>query len=156
MLTALVSLLTHRTIRPRLAMTGEFTLSGQVLPIGGVKEKVLAAHRAGVRTLILPAENEKDYIEEIPLNIREEMTAHFVKDARQVLRLAFPPASATKPAKSAARADELSGNGKNDRARTRSDNQPAKRKRKTPAARLNKKPIATPKAGGTRRVLGPS
>jgi ATP-dependent Lon protease len=89
MLTAIVSLVTGRRVKPRLAMTGEITLSGQVLPVGGIKEKVLAAHRAGVQTLILPEENEKDYLEEVPQAIRSELKVHFVKQANQVLRLAL-------------------------------------------------------------------
>ncbi|HVT10882.1 MAG TPA: endopeptidase La [Fimbriimonadaceae bacterium] len=89
MMTALTSLLTKRRVRPRLAMTGEMTLSGQVLPVGGIKEKVLAAHRAGVETLILPEDNEKDYLEEVPKEIREKLKTHFVKNAGQVLRLAL-------------------------------------------------------------------
>lgn len=89
MMTALTSLLTKRRLKPRLAMTGEMTLSGQVLPVGGIKEKVLAAHRAGVQTLILPEDNEKDYLEDVPKEIREHLKAHFVKDASQVLRLAL-------------------------------------------------------------------
>jgi ATP-dependent Lon protease len=70
-------------------MTGEVTLSGQVLPVGGIKEKVLAAHRAGVETLIMPADNEKDIDEDIPPEIREKLTMHFVKRADQVLNLAL-------------------------------------------------------------------
>jgi ATP-dependent Lon protease len=66
MLVALASLFTNRTVKPRLAMTGEITLGGDVLPVGGIKEKVLAAHRAGVQTLILPEMNEKDYFEDVP------------------------------------------------------------------------------------------
>jgi ATP-dependent Lon protease len=89
MLTALVSLFTDRNVKQRLAMTGEVTLSGQVLPVGGIKEKVLAAHRAGVQTLIMPADNEKDINEDIPPEIREKLTMHFVKRADQVLNLAL-------------------------------------------------------------------
>ena len=73
MATALASALTGRAIRKDVAMTGEITLRGRVLPIGGLKEKVLAAHRAGIRTVILPQENEKD-LEDIPDNVRTEMT----------------------------------------------------------------------------------
>lgn len=89
MLTALVSLLTGRRVKPRLAMTGELTLSGQVLPVGGIKEKVLAAHRAGVRTIILCHENRKDYLEDVPEAIRAELQVHFVKQASEVLKLAL-------------------------------------------------------------------
>ena len=89
MLTALTSLVSNRKVKPRLAMTGEVTLSGQVLPVGGIKEKVLAAHRAGVDTLILPDQNEKDYMEDVPEEIRAKLKAHFVKHADQVLRLAL-------------------------------------------------------------------
>lgn len=89
MLTALASLMTGRTVKPRLAMTGEVTLSGQVLPVGGIKEKVLAAHRAGVTQLILPSENEKDYKEDVPKEIRSTLKTTFVKSADQVLKLAL-------------------------------------------------------------------
>lgn len=89
MLTALTSLFTGRTIHPRLAMTGEITLTGQVLPVGGIKEKVLAAHRAGVTTLILPEQNKKDYLEDVPDEIRKQLTTHFVKHGSQVLKLAL-------------------------------------------------------------------
>jgi len=97
MLTALTSLFTDRPIRPRLAMTGELTLTGQVLPVGGIKEKVLAAYRAGVETLILPEQNAKDYKEDVSEEIRGKIEAHFVKNARQVLRLALEkPSPSTK------------------------------------------------------------
>lgn len=89
MMTALTSLFTGRTVKERLAMTGEMTLTGQVLPIGGVKEKVLAAFRAGVRTVLLPEENKKDYLEEVPEEIRSQMEVHFVDNARQVLKWAL-------------------------------------------------------------------
>lgn len=89
MLTALVSLMTGQKIAPKLAMTGEITLLGQVLPVGGIKEKVLAAQRAGVLTLILPEANRKDYEEDVPANVREKLTAHFVKKAPEVLKIAL-------------------------------------------------------------------
>lgn len=89
MLTALVSVFTGRPVRKRLAMTGEITLTGQVLPVGGIKEKVLAAQRAGVETLILPEQNEKDYMEDVPEDIRALLKAHFVSKAEQVLRYAL-------------------------------------------------------------------
>ena len=89
MVTALASLLTQRRPRPRLAMTGEVTLSGRVLPVGGIKEKVLAAHRAGVTTVILPARNEKNLVEDIPPSVRATMTFHLVDSVEQVLALAL-------------------------------------------------------------------
>jgi ATP-dependent Lon protease len=88
MATALASALTRRPIRKDVAMTGEITLRGKVLQVGGVKEKVLAAHRAGIRTVVLPKENERD-LEEIPGHVREEMTFHFVDHCDQVLKLAL-------------------------------------------------------------------
>jgi ATP-dependent Lon protease len=88
MLTALVSLLTDRYVRNDLAMTGEITLRGAVLPIGGVKEKVLAAARAGISTVVLPDRNRAD-VEEIPENIRHSMKFVFVKEMGDVLRVAL-------------------------------------------------------------------
>jgi ATP-dependent Lon protease len=88
MLTALVSLLTHKTIKKDLAMTGEITLRGQVLPVGGVKEKVLAAHRAGIKTIIIPKWNEKD-LEDIPKEIQEKIRFHPVEKMQDVLKIAF-------------------------------------------------------------------
>lgn len=93
MLTALASLMTDRPVKHRLAMTGEITLGGQVLPVGGIKEKVMAAHRAGVTQLILPEKNQKDYFEDVPLDVRNALKTHFVKNADQVLRLALEPKS---------------------------------------------------------------
>ena len=92
LLTALVSLLTRRPLRPRLAMTGEVTLSGRVLPVGGIKEKVLAARRAGVKTVILPGRNEKNLVEDVPQEAREGMTFHLVDSVDQVLALALESA----------------------------------------------------------------
>ncbi len=91
MTTALVSLLTGRLVKPTLAMTGEVTLQGRVLPIGGVKQKVLAAHRAGLTEVCLPAGNEAD-LDDVPESVRAEMTIHLCGDVRQVLALAFEPA----------------------------------------------------------------
>ena len=88
MLTALASLLTGQKIKKDLAMTGEITLRGQVLPVGGVKEKVLAAHRAGIKEIILPAWNEKD-LADIPKKVQKEITFHFVNKMRDVLKLAL-------------------------------------------------------------------
>ncbi len=94
MLTALTSLLTGRRVRNDLAMTGEITLRGAVLPIGGVKEKVLAAHRAGVKTILLPERNRID-LEEIPkpaLEGKDPIQFHFVREMEEVLSLALLPA----------------------------------------------------------------
>ncbi|MEM7494864.1 MAG: endopeptidase La [Myxococcota bacterium] len=89
---ALVSLLTGRKTHSDVAMTGEVTLQGLVLPVGGIKEKVLAAHRAGLRTVILPARNEKD-LDEIPDNVKEDCRFRLVKTVDEVLREALTPAS---------------------------------------------------------------
>lgn len=86
--TAIASAITCRPVRKGVAMTGEITLRGRVLPVGGVKEKVLAAHRAGIRTIILPKENEKD-LEDIPEDVRLDMKFHFVKHADEVIKLAL-------------------------------------------------------------------
>jgi ATP-dependent Lon protease len=88
MTTALVSLLTGRPVRREVGMTGEVTLSGRVLPIGGVKQKVLAAHRAGLTEVILPARNGPD-LDDIPAAVRDAMTVHLVDDVSQVLELAL-------------------------------------------------------------------
>src|SRR5213083_1319351 len=94
MTTALVSLLSGRRVRPGLAMTGEVSLSGRVLPVGGIKEKVLAAHRAGIRTVLLPRRNEKNLLEDVPARVRDEMTFHLVDSAPDVVRLALEDAPA--------------------------------------------------------------
>ena len=95
MLTALMSLLSNKTINKDLAMTGEITLRGQVLPVGGVKEKVLAAHRAGIKEIILPEWNQKD-LEDIPPKVKKEVRFHFVDKMIKVLEIALdrkkPPA----------------------------------------------------------------
>jgi ATP-dependent Lon protease len=88
MLTALTSLLTNKTIKKDLAMTGEITLRGQVLPVGGIKEKVLAAHRAGIKTVILPKWNEKD-LEDIPKEVQNKIDFRFVDKMRDVLGIAL-------------------------------------------------------------------
>jgi ATP-dependent Lon protease len=88
MTTALVSLLTGRPVRSVVGMTGEVTLQGKVLPIGGVKQKVLAAHRAGLKEVILPARNGPD-IDDVPEAVRDEMTFHLASDITEVLAVAF-------------------------------------------------------------------
>jgi len=89
MVASLVSALTRRPARPRLAMTGEITLSGQVLPVGGIKEKVLAAKRAGVLEVILPADNEPNAHEDLNPQMLEGLTLHFVKTIKEVIDLAL-------------------------------------------------------------------
>jgi len=89
MVTALVSLLTGRPIRPRVAMTGEISLSGIVLPIGGVKEKVLGAKRAGIREVILPSENEPNVQEDLQPHMLEGIQIHFVRTVEEALEIAL-------------------------------------------------------------------
>ncbi len=87
-LCALVSLFSQRRIRSNLAMTGEISLRGRVLPVGGIKEKVLAAARAGISEVILPERNRKDWID-VPEAVRNEMTPHFVRHISQLIPLAL-------------------------------------------------------------------
>jgi ATP-dependent Lon protease len=89
MVTTLVSALTHRPVRERLAMTGEITLSGLVLPVGGIKEKVLAAKRAGIRKILLPAENEPNVREDLSAEMLEGLEAQYVKTIQEVVDLAL-------------------------------------------------------------------
>ena len=88
MLTCLVSLMTGRRVKKRLAMSGEITLRGEVLPVGGIKEKVIAAHRAGIREIILPLWNKKD-MEDIPGYIKDSIEFHFIDKMKNVLELAL-------------------------------------------------------------------
>ncbi len=88
MATALYSLILEKPVRPHLAMTGELTLTGQVMPIGGVKEKTIAAKRANIREVIFPAGNRKDF-EELPDHIRKGLSPHFVRTFADVIRIAF-------------------------------------------------------------------
>ncbi|MEV4312311.1 endopeptidase La [Actinocrispum sp. NPDC049592] len=96
MTTALASLLSGRPVRSEVAMTGEVSLTGRVLPIGGVKQKLLAAHRAGLTTILLPKRNEPD-LEDVPESVLKELTVHLVSDVREVLNLALEPATAAAP-----------------------------------------------------------
>ncbi len=93
MVTALASALSSRPIRPDLAMTGEITLSGRVLPVGGIKEKVLAAKRMGLREIILPRRNEKNIVEDLTPAQRQDLTVHYVTEMDEVLALALQPAA---------------------------------------------------------------
>ena len=93
MATAMASELTGRPVRGDLAMTGEITLSGRVLPVGGIKEKVLAARRAGIREVILPKQNGKNVNEDLTPELRRDMTVHLVSTIDEVLALALQPLS---------------------------------------------------------------
>ncbi|MFJ2032055.1 endopeptidase La [Streptosporangium sp. NPDC087985] len=95
--TALASLLSGRPVRNDVAMTGEVSLTGRVLPIGGVKQKLLAAHRAGITTVLIPARNEPD-LDDVPEAVRNELTVHVVSDVREVLEIALTPAKVAEPA----------------------------------------------------------
>ena len=86
--TALTSLIIGKAVDPKIAMTGEITLSGAVLPVGGVKEKVLAAHRAGIKKIILPKENESD-LDDVPEDVRNELKFAMVETIEEVLKEAL-------------------------------------------------------------------
>jgi ATP-dependent Lon protease len=102
--TALASALTKRPVRGDIAMTGEITLTGRVLPVGGIKEKVLAARRVGIREIILPRQNEKNVNEDLNENLRRELTIHYVHSVDEVLLLALmPPAGGKRADRKAAR-----------------------------------------------------
>jgi ATP-dependent Lon protease len=98
MVTALASELTGRPVRGDLAMTGEITLSGRVLPIGGVKEKVLAARRLGIREIILPRQNDRNVKEDLSEDLRRDLTIHLVSRIDEVLELALTSAPVATPA----------------------------------------------------------
>jgi ATP-dependent Lon protease len=93
MTTALASLLSGRLVRADVAMTGEVSLTGRVLPIGGLKQKLLAAHRAGITTVLIPQRNAPD-LDDVPENVRAALKVLLVSDVREVLDLALEPASA--------------------------------------------------------------
>ncbi|GAA4590741.1 endopeptidase La [Planotetraspora phitsanulokensis] len=97
MTTALASLLSGRPVRGDVAMTGEVSLTGRVLPIGGVKQKLLAAHRAGITTVLIPARNEPD-LDDVPADVLADLTVHPVSDVREVLELALTPATVAQTA----------------------------------------------------------
>ena len=88
MATALISALTGRAVRRDVAMTGEITLRGRVLPVGGIKEKVLGAHRAGIQTIILPSKNERD-IAEVPAHVKRRLSFSYVDHMDEVIAGAF-------------------------------------------------------------------
>jgi ATP-dependent Lon protease len=92
MATALVSLISKQPVHADVGMTGEITLRGQVLPVGGIKEKVLAAHRSGLKTVVLPKRNKAD-LEDLPEEVRKEMKFVFVDTVDQVISAALEPVS---------------------------------------------------------------
>ena len=98
MFTAILSLLSGKPVKSKVAMTGEITLRGNVLPIGGVKEKVTAAHRSGIKTIILPDQNRKD-LEDIPEHIKKDLEFHFAKEMMDVIDVAIPGLNGKKKSK---------------------------------------------------------
>ena len=109
MATALVSLLTERSVRPLTAMTGEITLSGNVLPIGGIKEKTLAAKRAGVKDIILPEDNRQNVQEDLTPEQLQGLTMHYVKSIPELLAIAFPTTPAEEKQDEVVREQVLTG-----------------------------------------------
>ncbi len=89
MVTSLVSLLSNTPVKPKIAMTGEITLRGNVLPIGGVKEKVTAAHRSGIKEIVLPEHNRKD-LEDVPKHVAKDLKFYFAKEIKDVIKVALP------------------------------------------------------------------
>jgi len=107
MATAVASRLTNRSVRADLAMTGEITLSGNVLPVGGIKEKVLAARRLGITRVIVPQLNEKNIKEDLTEELRNEMTIHYVSTIEEILEMALMPEASTVPATSTKETEQL-------------------------------------------------
>lgn len=132
MITALVSLLTERPCKTKVAMTGEITLRGLVLPIGGLKEKALAAHRAGIKTIIIPARNEKDLVE-IPEEIRKEIEFIPVERVEQVLEHALESKRGAKPVSKASASKKTAS-----RTKTASKKKKATTKKKATKQRSSK------------------
>jgi len=96
MATALASLLTGRPVKHTVGMTGELTLQGRVLPIGGLKQKVLAAHAAGLTDLVIPERNRAD-LQDVPEHVREELRFHPVMSLDEVLGIALEPTASSRP-----------------------------------------------------------
>jgi ATP-dependent Lon protease len=119
MATSLVSLISGRKVKPQTGMTGEISLRGQVLPIGGVKEKVLAAHRNGLTTVILPKRNEQD-IDDVPEEVRQSMKFIFAESVEDVLNSALEAAKPAKihPKKTAGKKSDMKKVKKNDKAKS--------------------------------------
>src|SRR5690554_1503391 len=102
MVCALVSMFSDQTVPATTAMTGEFTLRGLVMPVGGIKEKVIAAHRAGVRRIIMPLRNRKDVVADVPLNVRDDIEFVYASTIWDVLRVAFEGRIVARPGTAAA------------------------------------------------------
>jgi ATP-dependent Lon protease len=100
MTTALASLLSGRPVRPEVGMTGEVSLTGRVLPIGGVKQKLLAAHRSGLTEVVLPKRNEPD-LDDLPEAVLSDLQVHLAEDVSDVVRIALAPAEVTAQAQAA-------------------------------------------------------
>jgi ATP-dependent Lon protease len=92
-----VSLFSQQTVAPNIAMTGEVTLRGNVLAIGGVKEKVIAAHRAGIKTVLLPQRNRKEVVHDLPENVRQDIHFVYARTMWDVLREVWPEYLRNKP-----------------------------------------------------------
>ncbi len=106
MATALVSLISGRPVRKGVSMTGEITLRGQVMPVGGIKEKMLAAHRAGLKTIILPKRNKMD-VDDVPEEIRKTLTFIFAESVNDVLKAALDkPVKSARSTKSAKKSNQ--------------------------------------------------
>ena len=112
--TSIMSALTSVAVRADVAMTGEITVRGRVLPIGGLKEKILAAHRHGIREVILPDDNRKD-LPDIPENIRNQMKLHFVNSMDEVLKLALERELETAPISAMLTAAEIVARSREDK-----------------------------------------
>ena len=134
MTTALASLFSGRKVKPLLAMTGEVTLSGRVLPIGGIKEKALGARRAGIKIVVVPEKNRKDVMEDLPEEVGKDVEFHYVQDVGEVLALALEPAETQPllPLEEKERSEEGTGS------------KPARRQRPAPAIRPIPEVVPTP------------
>jgi len=122
LLSAMVSVLSNRKVRNDIAMTGEITLRGAVLPVGGIKEKVIAAHRAGLRTIYLPKKNEKD-VDEIPPEVRKDLTFHFLEEMLTLVNMALEEA----PSEEKGQGKKASGSAKKPAASAKKTGAPAKK-----------------------------
>jgi predicted ATP-dependent protease len=158
MLSAMISVLTGKTVDPATGMTGEITLSGRVLPVGGIREKTLAAYRAGLKRIILPARNEQD-LEEVPEDIRKEIEFVFIKTIDELVEIVFggkgkPRRAARKarkkPRAAGAKARKKKTTGKRGKVAKR---KPATRtsKKKTPATASKRSNGKSIKRGGAKK-----